>query len=396
MDKSTVYSISDLTKLVEWWFRELFDEFLFWCKAEIGGMKKYWTRWYVDLFEYWKNGKVNAKITGIIWKDSVLQAFLKNTGNTLESIKWKELMIQGYLSFSAQYGLSLSVLWFSKEFEKWKQIENVENIRNTLIEKGTYTKNKEKILPLFPRNFALISSSQSEGLNDFLSVLNDANYPYSYTLFESAIDGDKAIKGVSNAFASIEQSWNQFDCIVLLRWWWWKEAFSWQNTHEVASAVVSSSFPVHLAIWHTTDESLLDEICSKSSKTPTDAGRFFVDLRQELTRDIEKKHLHIESSLESYFAKYRDLQLLYFEWIKKNWIAKITWYREKVDTYFTSILTYSPKALFKKWYALIKMNWKYVTPKKQILLKKGDSIEIESENTTIQATIKSTESFIQK
>jgi len=255
-----------------------------------------------------------------------LQAFLKNTGNTLESIKWKELMIQGYLSFSAQYGLSLSVLWFSKEFEKWKQIENVENIRNTLIEKGTYTKNKEKILPLFPRNFALISSSQSEGLNDFLSVLNDANYPYSYTLFES----------------------------------------SWQNTHEVASAVVSSSFPVHLAIWHTTDESLLDEICSKSSKTPTDAGRFFVDLRQELTRDIEKKHLHIES------------------------------YREKVDTYFTSILTYSPKALFKKWYALIKMNWKYVTPKKQILLKKGDSIEIESENTTIQATIKSTESFIQK
>jgi hypothetical protein len=32
---STVFSVSELKKIVESSFRELFDEFLFWCEAEV-------------------------------------------------------------------------------------------------------------------------------------------------------------------------------------------------------------------------------------------------------------------------------------------------------------------------------------------------------------------------
>lgn len=387
MDKSTVYTVSSLKKIVVWGFRELFDEFLFWCKAEVGSIKKYWTRRYIDLFEYWPWWKVAAKITWIVWQDSVMQAFLKNTGNTTSSIKWKEVMIQWYLSYHATYWLSVSILWFSWEFEKGKQIDYRKQVIESLMKRWLLHKNREKTLEKWTIRLALISSKQSEGLRDFTTIVDDSWFSFEYDLFQSKVDGDQAVSSITEALKLIEESQNKYDCIVLLRGGGGQEWFARQNQLPVCETVVNSSLPICVAVGHTADKSLLDELCFMSFKTPSDAAWWFVEKYSALSTELDTMNGAINQHITTLFLSYKNIAWELNKSIEHEATKRIILLKNTISAYREWISSFSPESVLKKWYALLERDWVYLSKKDIDSLVSWEKFSLKLHNKTVNVKI---------
>lgn len=338
MEKSRVWSISQLSQLVEWVFYENFDEFLFWCKAEVWTVKQYGKRWYIDLVESGEWWTIKAKITWIDRKGSIFKNFLATTKNTPESLKWQEVMVQGYFTFSVKWWLSISIVWFSKEYTKWKQLEDREKTLQILKERKLYNKNRSLWLTKTPLKLAIVSSKQSEWLRDFQTLLDESWFAFDTTIFWSPVEGNPAIQGVVDAFSRIEQEleqWAWFDAILLVRGWGWQEWFAWQNSFDVCRVVAEARLPVVVAIGHTADSSLLDQIAWMAKKTPSDAAWFFISRIQQYTESVDTLY---ESLCSLYKTKLQD-------------------YERTVDTLYDLIQSYNPKNILRKWYAYLMADW---------------------------------------
>jgi exodeoxyribonuclease VII large subunit len=369
MEKSTIYSLSSLAKLVEWTFTQMFDDFLFRCKADVWSIKKYWSRYYVDLFEYDWLWSVKTKITGIVRNASLLETFLRTTHNTIDSLVWKEVMLQWYFSYSVKWWLSISILAFSQQFEQGQQRTALEVLTNELKEKKLYTANASKQLPAHPKHIAVISSKTSQWLKDFLSILQDSSYQFQPVLFPAFVEWDKAIQSVSQALHRIEtiQTTEQcFDCVVIVRGWGWSEWFHWQNSKEIAYCVAEASLPVIVAIWHTSDRSILDEIAYKSSKTPSEAAAFLVEHVTLLDQQLTQTYKTICRRL---IQHYNNLE-------------------QSVEQAYMLIQTVSIQNMLNLWYALIKQQKSILSQEQIAHLKAWEQLEIETAQKIITVTIK--------
>ncbi len=372
MEKSTIYSLSALANIIEWSIHQLFDDFLFWVKADLWSIKPYKNRYYLDLFEYDWLWAVKTKITWIIRKSKILDTFLDNTNNTLHTITWKEILIQWYVSYSVQWWLSISIIWFSKQYEQWVQQNALQDLVTTLKKKNLYQANKIKTLPLLPKNIALISSETSQWLKDFMSILKDYPYPIVPTLFSAYVEGDKAINSVANALETIEQQQTAtecFDCVIILRWWGWSEWFMRQNNEKIVYKVAQASLPVIVAIWHTNDRSLLDEIAYRSCKTPSEAATMLL----EKYSYIEQKLLNIHTSIGNLVREH------------------YTRLQHNVEKFYTLIKTVSIDNILALWYALLKKEETILWRKALKNLKKWEQIQVETTDKIYTVTIVSQE-----
>ncbi len=124
------------------------------------------------------------------------------------------------VNFHKDYGVQLHIQNISSEYTLGTLKKKEQDIKGELKSLGIAELNKQKKLGLPPYRIAVISSPSSEGLKDFLQVMQESEYSFSYQLFESAIHGNNAngeiYQALQKIYKQIDEEKN-FELVLIVR-----------------------------------------------------------------------------------------------------------------------------------------------------------------------------------
>ncbi len=386
------YSLQQIVHIVEEGFREVFFEFQFWVSAEIGKIKKHKSRYYLDLIQYNTRWEVVAKARGIIWDQHIVADFVHHTQLNLDDLIGKTLMMSAKCNFHHQWGFSLSIDEISSEFTLWEAKKQQQTIRSSLQTAGIYTHNKEKQLWVPPIRIAVISGRTSEWLKDFVSVCDESDYDISLDIYPSAVHGNAAKQEVPLAFGKIADKIQTakipYTAIALLRWWGWWDGIVRQNDLHIAQAICNSSVPVLLAIWHTTDKSILDEIVYHSSKTPTDAAYMLISYLDQRSETIDELYADIQDIGTSRLSSYTQLINWLYDDIQSLTHTRITQIQSDIQLRYTSISSHDPASILQHGYALLTdVDWEFLSSDQITSLQLDDEFVVKTATKELKVKV---------
>lgn len=337
--------------------------------AEVSKIKERHTRYYIELVEYeW--GKVIATSHGLITNPSVLFTPLRQRRLKLDELKWQQILMTCRVVFHKDYGYQLVVREISAEYTLGSIKKKEHTIKEELVKLWIYDLNKQKPLGLPPYKLAIISSSGSEWLRDFLGVLHWSNYRYTYTLFESAIHGNVANQEVHRTLQKIYEQLKHpeaidekagFDLVVIVRWWGGTSGVMRYNDLNIAKGICYMPVPVMMAVGHTSDQYLLDDIACYSAKTPTDAAYLIVGRYDNLKAEIATIYDEIMRLVDDRIRLFTNTIESMRVTIDQSIQLRIESYRTNIESWYEYVCFSKPEKILQSGYALLQdTEWHYL------------------------------------
>jgi len=257
----------------------------YWVKTEIAKLNfyPYSGHCYPDLVEKQK-GKIVAQIRATIWSgtyDLMSKKFRQVTGEEL-----KEGMLVLFLVkvvYHEQHGLSLNILDIEPAFTLGEMARDKQLSVEKLKKEGVYDKNRQLLLPILPKNVAIISVETSKGYHDFLNILQHNRHGYSFELqlFPSLLQGDGAISSIVGQLKQIAQKAELFDVVVIIRGGGGDVGLSAYDNYKLAKMVATFPIPVITGIGHSTNETVTEMVAFANKITPTDVAYFLISRFEE-------------------------------------------------------------------------------------------------------------------
>lgn len=283
--------LSDLTRKIEKVISDSFSNQIYWVIAEINGLKFYPDKGYYffDLVE--KDERTNTVLTSIkanAWSTAVskIKSFEQATGQKFDNNI--QVLLKVSVEYNITYGLKVNFLDIDHSFtignlEKQRQdtlrkllAENPEHIQ--LIDGEYITFNKQISINPVIQFIALISSANSDGYKDFKHELINNKHKYIFHVDEylTQVQGDGVETQMKNKLIEIFNSKKQYDAVVIVRGGGAQADFLIFDSYVLSRAVARFPIPVITGIGHTKNESLVDLMAHRPTKTPTKAAESII------------------------------------------------------------------------------------------------------------------------
>jgi exodeoxyribonuclease VII large subunit len=274
----------------------------YWVEAELSNCKESRGHFYCELLEIdHLSNTVIAQAGAVIWKDQ-LKILKKQHTSHLNAIlrDGQKVRLRVTIDFHEKFGLKFSILDFQAEFTLGLQEKNRQETLLFLSQNGYLTLNKERTLPIFLKNIAIISSPTAAGYQDFISELlnNRQAYKFNCKLFPAAMQGKKTGIEISSQIGQIAQFGQNFDAIVVIRGGGSKIDLSDYDDKDLAISIAQSKIPVLTGIGHDIDLSIADRVAHTHLKTPTAVANFILGYNLESERLLNTTYAEISKILK--------------------------------------------------------------------------------------------------
>lgn len=264
----------------------------YWVEAELSEAREgYGGHCYMELIE--KDERSNtpiAKAHASCWRTRWMllkPQFERVTGQRIHA--GMKVLLKVHAQFHENYGFSWIVDDIDPTYTMGDMARKRMEIIQTLKEEGVFDLQKELKLPMFCQRIAVISSATAAGYGDFCNQLADNGYGLQFTtaLFAATMQGEGVEQSVISALNRINEEWENWDCVVIIRGGGATSDLSGFDTLALAENVANFPLPIITGIGHERDESVLDMISFQRVKTPTAAAAFLVDHLTEVYARIE-------------------------------------------------------------------------------------------------------------
>ena len=264
----------------------------YWVEAELSEAREgYGGHCYMELIE--KDERSNtpiAKAHASCWRNRWMllkPQFERVTGQRIHA--GMKVLLKVHAQFHENYGFSWIVDDIDPTYTMGDMACKRMEIIQTLKEEGVFDLQKELKLPMFCQRIAVISSATAAGYGDFCNQLADNGYGLQFTtaLFAATMQGEGVEQSVISALNRINEEWENWDCVVIIRGGGATSDLSGFDTLALAENVANFPLPIITGIGHERDESVLDMISFQRVKTPTAAAAFLVDHLTEVYARIE-------------------------------------------------------------------------------------------------------------
>jgi len=182
------------------------------------------------------------------------------------------------------YGLSLNILDIDPTYTLGElERERLETIQRLKTE-GIFDANKKVYQPLLIQRIAVISGEGTQGFSDFMNVLDNNEYKYSFFthVFSAVMQGDAAISSILKQLKRVKRVKEHFDAVVIIRGGGGNVGMTCYNDYGLAREIALFPLPVFTGIGHSTNEFIADLVAAKTSITPTGIANFLVDRIREI------------------------------------------------------------------------------------------------------------------
>lgn len=248
-------------------------------RGEVSALTQSSGRFYFDL-------KENADILKcVVWAKEALKLPPFQNGN--------EVIVSGEFGTFAprsQYQLFVTSLELSGAGRLHAKFEA---LKVQYRSEGLFEPSRKRPMPNFPMRIALVSTrGGGKGAQDFVHTMKDRAAHISMELVETRMQGDGAEIDIADA---IDRACAlDVDVVVVLRGGGSFEELFPFNLEPVVRAIVRATRPVLMAIGHTGDRFIADEVADLSIGTPSNAAQYFGEIRdahvlrlEALSRDIK-------------------------------------------------------------------------------------------------------------
>ncbi len=251
-----------------------------WIRAEIAQVQLARGHCWLSLVEKDKyTDELIAQSEAIIWHQQLAKLYDK-LGNTLEGLLQQGMAVQlrVQVDFHERYGLKLQVVDINPNFTLGQLEHNRRVLAERFKREGLLEQNKALPMPAVVQRLALISAPTAAGLQDFLTELseNEWGYVFHYELFPAAMQGAHTEAEVSQCLQQIATRKADFDCVIILRGGGARIDLTAFDSEKLCRVVATFPLPVHTAIGHEVDQTLLDMVAHTHHKTPTAAATWLI------------------------------------------------------------------------------------------------------------------------
>ena len=264
----------------------------YWVEAELSEAREgYGGHCYMELIEKDEHSNTPiAKAHASCWRNRWMllkPQFERVTGLRIHA--GMKVLLKVHAQFHENYGFSWIVDDIDPTYTMGDMARKRMEIIQTLKEEGVFDLQKELKLPMFCQRIAVISSATAAGYGDFCNQLADNGYGLQFTtaLFAATMQGEGVEQSVISALNRINEEWENWDCVVIIRGGGATSDLSGFDTLALAENVANFPLPIITGIGHERDESVLDMISFQRVKTPTAAAAFLVDHLTEVYARIE-------------------------------------------------------------------------------------------------------------
>ena len=264
----------------------------YWVEAELSEAREgYGGHCYMELIEKDEHSNTPiAKAHASCWRNRWMllkPQFERVTGQRIHA--GMKVLLKVHAQFHENYGFSWIVDDIDPTYTMGDMARKRMEIIQTLKEEGVFDLQKELKLPMFCQRIAVISSATAAGYGDFCNQLADNGYGLQFTtaLFAATMQGEGVEQSVISALNRINEEWENWDCVVIIRGGGATSDLSGFDTLALAENVANFPLPIITGIGHERDESVLDMISFQRVKTPTAAAAFLVDHIAEVYARIE-------------------------------------------------------------------------------------------------------------
>ena len=264
----------------------------YWVEAELSEAREgYGGHCYMELIEKDEHSNTPiAKAHASCWRNRWMllkPQFERVTGQRIHA--GMKVLLKVHAQFHENYGFSWIVDDIDPTYTMGDMARKRMEIIQTLKEEGVFDLQKELKLPMFCQRIAVISSATAAGYGDFCNQLADNGYGLQFTtaLFAATMQGEGVEQSVISALNHINEEWENWDCVVIIRGGGATSDLSGFDTLALAENVANFPLPIITGIGHERDESVLDMISFQRVKTPTAAAAFLVDHLTEVYARVE-------------------------------------------------------------------------------------------------------------
>ncbi len=271
----------------------------FWVKAEMHKLNlSAKGHCYPELLEK-EDGRVVAEVRGIIWKtnfDRINKRFVEIVKELLKDDITLLMLVR--INFSETFGLSLNILDIDPNYSLGEiQKERQETLKR-LQKEGIINANQKQIFPLLPKRVAIISAKGTKGLSDFLNVIHQNEWGYSFftMLFHASMQGDFATETIVTQLKKIEKVKTHFDIVVIVRGGGGEVGLSCYNQYDLCAEIARFPLPVITGIGHSTNFTVAEMIAYRNAITPTELGNFLLQSFHEFSVPVNEAIKTIRTS----------------------------------------------------------------------------------------------------
>ena len=286
----------------------------YWVEAELSEAREgYGGHCYMELIEKDEHSNTPiAKAHASCWRNRWMllkPQFERVTGQRIHA--GMKVLLKVHAQFHENYGFSWIVADIDPTYTMGDMARKRMEIIQTLKEEGVFDLQKELKLPMFCQRIAVISSATAAGYGDFCNQLADNGYGLQFTtaLFAATMQGEGVEQSVISALNRINEEWENWDCVVIIRGGGATSDLSGFDTLALAENVANFPLPIITGIGHERDESVLDMISFQRVKTPTAAAAFLVDHLTEVYARIEDA----QEAIVNYVKRRLQVERLKFE-----------------------------------------------------------------------------------
>ena len=234
-----------------------------------------------------ENGFSKHSIKCIIWKGTS-QQIVKEYEN-------QEVLVTGKVTVYDATGQCQIRVTEIKEYGEGALKKAIEDTRIKLEKEGLFE--NKKILPKYPQNIGIITSSGSDALHDVCSKLN-SRYPIAnIIIYPSLVQGKLAAKNITEQIKKCNDD-NYVDVILIVRGGGGFEDLMVFNDENLARAIYSSKLPTITGIGHKPDITIADYVADVSMETPTAAAIHACPDKYYLIQRISEIDNHLTKASE--------------------------------------------------------------------------------------------------
>lgn len=136
-----------------------------------------------------------------------------------------------------------------------------------------------------------------------------------------------------------------------------------------------------VAIGHTTDNSLLDEICRYAAQTPSEAATHLLSILTTRQQSLTSLYASIHTAAVSYHTKMTPLLTQTYEFIRYLFRSRLEQYHQQLEHARSAIRCFSPETIYAKGFATVhSSDGSFLSAQKLKALQTGTKITIKTVN----------------
>ena len=211
-----------------------------------------------------------------------------------------EVIVEGDIDYWVEGGKIDLKPWEVIVVGDGDQAAAVERLRSELEERGWFDDEQKQQPPAFPERVGVVTSLRGDARYDIQNAIHEQDPTVDIVVKDATVQGSDAPTSIANGIHHLDRS-ADVDAIIVGRGGGSDSNLQAFNTERVAEAIFTANTPVVTAIGHTDDRLIADQVADVATITPTAAGEYIVNSRQEfLASEIEPLEQQLDAAYETF------------------------------------------------------------------------------------------------